>query len=446
MDELVNSRVAVGELVKTYRNARGFSQPHLASRLGITHSTISRIERGKRSLSAELVGPLSALLGIEGNDLARLLRLLQIDETVEAGVERAEDRRASEAMWDAFRRTPLVGRIADRPLYLGKWIDGRIAVGRYRAAHAVRALDSAERLARDFGTDELYSIICLDYADALILASRLDEAEALVRERCRPVSARLLAGQPTARRAQMVMARTIITDVNAAYNRGDEAACWREHRRAVPHLRAAADHYGRAKCLFFLALFRFWQGRLAQAERYARRALRRARRIVVHWDAWWDLRDAFAMSRPWWVVALLALLIDITAAAGQAGTREFNRLVLAWTDAKRFWVPDFPPFAPRYLWLEARDPDVLRRHREDLERWLRATMTGGCWNIHADLQIVYGDFLRWVHPGDAQMREAGRGAYRAAREIARTHGFALHAQSAERRLSSASPPFPGLAR
>jgi hypothetical protein len=244
----------------------------------------------------------------------------------------------------------------------------------------------------------------------------------------------------------MAMARTFITNVNAAYNRGDEAACWAEHRRAGPHVRAATDHCGRAKSLFFLALFRFWQGRLPEAERYARRALWRAGRIAVHWDRWWDLRDSFGMSRPWWEVALLALLIDISAAAGRAGTPEFITLVRDWTDAKRFWVPDFPPFAPRYLWLEARAADVLRRHREDLEGWLRATMDGGCWNIHADLQIVYGDFLRWADPGDARVRATAVGAYRAAWEIARARGFALHAQSARRRLASEDPPFPGLVR
>lgn len=441
-----NRHTAVGELITRHREARGITQSQLARGLGVRPGTISRVEAGLRGLNAEHVGPLSAILGIEGDELVQLLRLLNIEETVEVAAERGEDRRASEAMRDAFRRTALVGGITDRPRYLMQWIDGRVAIGRYRAARADRALESAEWLARTMATVELYSIISLDYADALILASKLNDAERIVRERCLPVSERLLAEEPASARAHMAMARTIITNVNAAYNRGDEAACWHAHRRALPHLRAAADHYGRAKSLFFLALFRFWQGELQQAERSAGRALQRAHRITTHRDYWWDLRDAFAMSRAWWEVALLALLIDIDAAAGRAGTQGFNRLVLEWTDARRFWVPDLPPFTPRYLWLETRETDALRRHRKALERWLRATMTGGCWNIHTDLQIVYGDFLRWADPDNARAREAGLGAYRMAREIARTRGFALHLESAERRLASDEPPFPGLAR
>lgn len=457
MDARTNPDAAVGALIARCRAARDLSQSRLAAHLGVNHGTISRIERGERSLNPAHVGPLSAILGIEGDDLARLLRLLNLEETVEAGAGRAADRRVFAAMWDAVRRTGWGAGVADRPVYLVKWLDGRFAVGRYRARRAVRALDSATRLARGVATDELDSIIALDYADALILAGKLDDADRLVRARCLPVSDRLLAAHPAEPRARMAMARTVVTDVNLAYNRGDAVACWREHRRALPHLRAAADHYGRAKSLFFLALFRFWQGRLGEAERYARRAYARARRVVrshlrwegrpiPRWDAWWDLRDAFALSRSWWETATLALLIDIAAADGDVGTPQFDATVLAWTDARRFWIPDLPPFVPRYLWLEARDADARDRHREDLERWLRETMAGGCWNIHADLQIVYGDFLRWAHPGDARMREAAHGAYRVAREIARAHGFALHAHSAERRLARDEPPFPGLAR
>lgn len=436
----------MGKLIKDHREARGLSQEALARELGVRHSTISRVEGGTRSLNPEHVGPLSAILDIQGDDLPRLLRLVGIERTVAESAARAEDRRVREAILEAAERTPLVGRIADLTRYKLRWIEGRIAIGRYRADRAVRELESAERLARAMATDELYSIVSLDYADALALASELDDAERVVRERCLPVSERLLAERPASRRAQMAMARTIITDVNIAYNRGDEAACWREHRRAIPHRRAAADHYGGAKSLFYLALFRFWQGRLGRAERYARLALAHARRIAIQRDYWWDLRDALWLSRTWWEVALLALLLDIGAAGGQAGTEEFNGLIMEWMDAKRSWVPDFPPFAPRYLWLTSRTPDARARHRETLERWLRVTAAGGCWNIHADLQIVYGDYLRWADPGDARMREDALGAYRAAREIAGTYGFMLHAQSAAQRLGSAIPPFPGLAR
>lgn len=433
------SRVEAGRIIAAHRGRREFSQGELARLIGVERSLISLIESGRRSPHSRYLARLIAVLGIEGEDRTDLLRLLGLEHAILDAADLDEERRVGSVVMDAYRRNPLVARLADQPRYLLQWVAGRLAVGRYQAQRAVGQLASAVSLARDLAGDELYSIIILDYADALTLAGALDRSDALVRDRCLPLAARMLGDDPDARRSRMAMARTVVTLVNTAYNRGDEAACWREHDRAIPHLAAAGDEYGWAKSLFFLALFRFWQGRLDEAE-----ALARA--ITVRRDYWWDLRDVLWLSRTWWIIIALALLIDILACNGACGTEEFDALVLEYREAKPLWVRDFPPFAPRYLWLDGKVADDADAHRATIERWLRATEAGGCWNIHADLQLVYGDFLRWSAPGGAAAQDAAERAYREAGRIAAARGFGLHERSANRRLADAAPPFPGLAR
>ena len=65
----------VGENIRILREKTGFTQGSLAQFLGVDQSLVSKVEKGERSLSADMLERLSALFGvsveqIEGGDAA----------------------------------------------------------------------------------------------------------------------------------------------------------------------------------------------------------------------------------------------------------------------------------------------------------------------------------------------------------------------------------------
>lgn len=61
----------VGPRLRAHRHARGWTLDELAARAGMSASTLSRLEVGKRQASLELLMPLTRHLGIRIDDLVR---------------------------------------------------------------------------------------------------------------------------------------------------------------------------------------------------------------------------------------------------------------------------------------------------------------------------------------------------------------------------------------
>ncbi len=62
----------VGSRLRAVRNSRGWTLDELAERAGMSASTLSRLESGKRQASLELLVPLTKQLGIRVDDLITL--------------------------------------------------------------------------------------------------------------------------------------------------------------------------------------------------------------------------------------------------------------------------------------------------------------------------------------------------------------------------------------
>ncbi|HYP74253.1 MAG TPA: XRE family transcriptional regulator [Microbacterium sp.] len=76
----------IGPRLRAARRARGWSLDELARRAGMSMSTLSRLEAGKRQASLELLVPLTRQLGIRLDDLVP-------DERADPRVRRAARRR-----------------------------------------------------------------------------------------------------------------------------------------------------------------------------------------------------------------------------------------------------------------------------------------------------------------------------------------------------------------
>lgn len=76
----------VGPRLRTLRNQRGWTLDEMAERAGMSPSTLSRLESGKRQASLELLLPLTKLLGVRVDDLLT-------QTTPDPRVRRAEIRR-----------------------------------------------------------------------------------------------------------------------------------------------------------------------------------------------------------------------------------------------------------------------------------------------------------------------------------------------------------------
>lgn len=75
----------IGPRLRDVRRDRGWTLDELATRAGISASTLSRLESGKRQASLELLLPLTRLLGIRIDDL---LPAAQGDPRVRRAIER----------------------------------------------------------------------------------------------------------------------------------------------------------------------------------------------------------------------------------------------------------------------------------------------------------------------------------------------------------------------
>lgn len=64
---------AVGERIKALRQARELSQRELAEMVGAHQTAISFVEKGERPPSRDLAKKLAHVLGIEAQEMARLM-------------------------------------------------------------------------------------------------------------------------------------------------------------------------------------------------------------------------------------------------------------------------------------------------------------------------------------------------------------------------------------
>lgn len=54
----------IGENIRTLRDNAGFTQGNLAGFLGVDQSLISKVEKGERSLSADMIEKIASLFGV----------------------------------------------------------------------------------------------------------------------------------------------------------------------------------------------------------------------------------------------------------------------------------------------------------------------------------------------------------------------------------------------
>jgi len=66
---VVNSLKMVGQRIKSLRVKKGISQEYLAETLGLTQSTLARIEQGKAKLAAGLLPDVCKTLEVELEDI-----------------------------------------------------------------------------------------------------------------------------------------------------------------------------------------------------------------------------------------------------------------------------------------------------------------------------------------------------------------------------------------
>ena len=134
---------------------------------------------------------------------------------------------------------------------------------------------------------------------------------------------------------------------------GDEAICWTLYQRAKPYLEQAKDYYGWSKSLFFLSLFRFWQGQLDEAKTQIVQAREMVTNITQQpRDFWWLVRDGtYYLGSHWWDIITSSQLLDVLLCSGQSGGVNFDIEFLRYQQAYSVasWTRDFPPFSPRYL-------------------------------------------------------------------------------------------------
>ncbi len=431
-----------GEIVRRYlrTRTRGGSIAALARDVRVSRPYLSRMVKGERPIPLEVAERIADALAFSLEDRAAFFRSPQVEaaDALEDHYLHELERRWHEATEHAFSR--ITKNLVHRPPFLARWFRGRGYVARFDVRRAVPLLEAVSREVGDV-SDELRAIVFLDLADAYAIAGKLDDAERQA-VRSELICRRLLREQPLSPRANMGVARALVMRQEVAYERGDEATCWARHEEAVPFLRAAADHYGWSKSLFFLGLFRFWQGDLAQAGSHAKQARDHANRIGLPFDRWWALRDGFFLASHWWHVLTESLLLDVLAANGEGGSAQFDQLLLAHRGGKPFWMLDLPPFTPRYGWLDRSVEIDLERMAGTFERWATETARRQCMHLRTDILLAYGDLLKVAIHDDGGAQAIYEEAHRIASDP--KHGYRLLAQAARERLGG-SLPFPGLA-
>lgn len=58
---------ALGRLIRSFRKHAGLSLQECAARIGVTHSTLSRFERGERTIAPETLARFSRVIADEAN-------------------------------------------------------------------------------------------------------------------------------------------------------------------------------------------------------------------------------------------------------------------------------------------------------------------------------------------------------------------------------------------
>jgi transcriptional regulator with XRE-family HTH domain len=433
------------QLIRRYLKERKMSNAELARAVNISESYVSRIQRD-RTTAPELAVKLADALGFSDEDLDAFFDALGMASAPAAFYRVEVERRWRDILRDQLRADSFLRQLGNRPYFLAEWARARLSLGFFDMRRAVPQMELVVRKAAN--TDpELRSIVLLDMADAYAIAGRLSEARALAQ--ASESLCRSLLEHGRSARVIMGVARALVMQQEIAYEAGDETACWQYYERALDYLGPAEDAYGLAKSLFFLALFRFWQGQLDEAEGLAREAMGWAAAIRFQPDLWWAWRDGFFLASHWWRVHTEALVLDVLSCAGRPTTPAFSELRATHRRDHGLlpWTRDFPPFSPRYAWLlrsgaatETASPasEEDRRYRN----WIQETRTLGLWHLHTDLLIAQGDFLRF----GAKEEVRARAAYRAAAKLATERGYGLFARLAQERLAGRVAGFPGLTR
>lgn len=65
----MSNATQVGNRIKEFRTKSGFTQTNIAEFLEVDQSFISKVEKGERTLTADMVEKLSVLFGIQPKDL-----------------------------------------------------------------------------------------------------------------------------------------------------------------------------------------------------------------------------------------------------------------------------------------------------------------------------------------------------------------------------------------
>lgn len=67
----MEKNVIIGSNIRDLRENAGFSQQSIAAFLKVDQSLVSKIEKGERSISADMLEKISALFGVEASDIMK---------------------------------------------------------------------------------------------------------------------------------------------------------------------------------------------------------------------------------------------------------------------------------------------------------------------------------------------------------------------------------------
>ncbi|HUR28653.1 MAG TPA: helix-turn-helix transcriptional regulator [Planctomycetota bacterium] len=74
-DQLIEIKLALATALRKERSRRGWTQTHLAQRLGSSQSRLAKMEAGDRSVSIDLLVGALVRLGATRDDLAKFLKV-----------------------------------------------------------------------------------------------------------------------------------------------------------------------------------------------------------------------------------------------------------------------------------------------------------------------------------------------------------------------------------
>lgn len=436
----------VAELIEHYRLAflpEALTKVELARRLDVDAAYIKRVIKGTQPLSRHLAADITTTLGFSPEDRAYLYEHLSVEDRLIAPYLDGVERRWLNIFQTGLRCSGVLSRVLlTKPNYAPLWALARFYIARFDTNRSIRLLTQAMSSAESDGPSHLLGIIYLDMADAYGLAGDFATNMDFAR-RSEQLCRGLLENRPT-RSAHMAVGRAIVMQQQAEYIQGNEERSWLLHERALPYLSTAGDHYGLCKSFSFLSLFRFWQGNLTDAQYYMEQSYDHARSIKLDHDPWWSIRDGLYLGSHWWHLVAMASRLDIIACKGESASNRFAPLFIKQHHQHAFlsWTRDFPPFSPRYAWIYEQSIMDLKKIDRRFRRWEKELRELNCRNLHADVLLSYGDFLRW----SANEPQLARNKYQEARDIAKRNGYELFVRASEARMLANIPPFSGIAQ